>query len=166
MERVNRSLAETVRALVMANRRKDGTFSLPKEVTPEALMALAREALGDELTYYPDVNDLIWGVARHQGFIIPACPVESRGDAKAFLREYGVSNAREWYAQRGLEAKGIDGLRGSALMARNQGFWRKVILAPKLADVNASQLAPYLVKAIDFCLDELTDEDDPTLFRC
>lgn len=166
MERINRSLAEAVRALIMGNRQADGTFSLPRQVTTDALLDLVGEALGQELTYYPDINDLIWDVARHQGFVIPACPVESRGDAKAFLQEYGVKNAKEWYAQRGFESKGIDGIRGAALMARNQRFWRKVIKAPKPSDTDASQLAPYLIQAIDFCLDDLDDEVDPTLFRC
>lgn len=166
-ERVDRDLAEAIRALMVANRDGNGVYHLDPKITPEALVSLVKVALGDELWFYPDADQLVWDVARHMGFIIPACPVESRGDAREFLQEYGVRNAPEWYRARGFDDETLrDFYATSALMARNTAFWRKVVPVPKLASSKASALAPYLVKAIDFCLGEDTGDDDETLFRC
>lgn len=166
-ERINRPLAEAVRAMLVLNRNEDGEYVLPKAVTSEALINLFKEALGDELTYYPEADQLVWDVARHQGYVIPACPVASRGDAKEFLSEYGVKNAEDWYRQRGFDDRTLRSFYAtSALMARNTPFWRKVVPVPKLSASKASTLAPCLVEALDFCLGYETADDDRTLFRC
>ena len=135
-ERVNRDLAEAIRALLMENRQEDGTFTLDPRITPEALLSLLKEALFDEMWFYPAADQLIWDVARHEGYMIPACPVASRGDTKEFLQ------------------------------GRNTNFWRKTLFLPRLAATKASTLAPYCVRLIDFCLGDDTSATDETLFRC
>lgn len=166
-ERVDRDLAEAIRALIMENRQEDGTFKLDSRVTSEALLTLLKEALYDEMWFYPAADELVWDVARHEGYVIPACPVASRGDAKEFLQEFGVRNAEEWYEQRGVTFRELRGIyAASALMGRNTGFWRKVFFLPRLAAQSASTLAPYCVRLIDFCLGDDTSATDETLFRC
>lgn len=166
-ERVNRDLAEVIRALIMENRQKDGTFKLDPRISSEALLSLLKEALHDEMWFYPAADELVWDVARHEGYVIPACPVASRGDAKEFLSEFGVRNAEEWYQQRGISFHDLRGIyAASALMGRNTNFWRKVFFLPRLSAQSASTLAPYCVRLIDFCLGDDTSATDETLFRC
>lgn len=166
-ERINRPLAEAVRAMLVLNRDEEGAYHLPPAVTSDALIKLAQEALGNELSFYPEADQLVWNVARHQGYVIPACPVASRGDAKEFLSEYGVKNAEDWYRQRGFDERTLRSFYAtSALMARNTSFWRKVVPVPKLSAAKADSFAPCLVEALDFCLGYETAEDDGTLFRC
>ena len=166
-ERVNRDLAEAIRALLMENRQEDGTFTLDPRITPEALLSLLKEALFDEMWFYPAADQLIWDVARHECYMIPACPVASRGDTKEFLQEYGVRNADEWYAQRGVSFREMRSFyAAAALMGRNTNFWRKTLFLPRLAATKASTLAPYCVRLIDFCLGDDTSATDETLFRC
>lgn len=166
-ERFDRGMAEAIRAFVVRNRNSDGTYSLDPKIAPEALVSLIHEAVGDELSFYPEADQLVWDVARHMGFVIPACPVESRGDAKAFLAEYGVRNADQWYRRFGFDDGVMKNFYAtSVLMARNTPFWRKLVPVPKLAVTKASTFAPYLVDALDFCLGYETGADDDRLFRC
>lgn len=166
--RMDRPLAEAIRAVLMLNRSgADDAFNLKGKVTSEQLVVLVQEALRNELSFHDDAADLIWEIARNEGFVIPACPVESRGDAKAFLKEEDVKSAEEWYKKRGFTQQEMHNLRTtSAFVARNDAFWRKIIPVPRLASKNPNKLAPYLVQALDFCLNETTPEEDPSVFLC
>lgn len=167
MERVNRQLAETVRALLVLWRQDDGSYKLSQNVPAEALLNVAHDACKDELSFTENAGELIWDIARHQGYIIPACPIEARGDAHAFLIEQGVTNADEWYRKRGFSDQQMRSLyTTSAFMARNQQFWRRIIPIPKLAARDASGIAPYVIQALDFCLGTSTPETDPAVFLC
>lgn len=167
MERANRPLAEALRALLILHKDAQGKFRLPEEVSTQQLLKVVHAALKEEFTYFENAQDVVWDVARHAGYIIPACPVESRGDARAFLAEEGVQNTREWYKARGFSETVLHNLfTTGAFMARNQGFWRRLIALPKCADTSASTLAPYIIEIIDFCLGDDTKENNPALFQC
>ena len=166
MERINRRLAEALRALLVLHRQDDSSFILPDKIAAENLIRLTNVALGDEFTFYPAVDDLVWDIARHEGYLIPANPVEQRGDAREFLAEHGVNNSKEWFAKRGFAPRELRQLfTNSALMVRNQNFWRKIIPMGKTDAVNVNRLAPKLIEAIDFSLGNDTDETDETLFK-
>jgi hypothetical protein len=102
MARTNTPLVQALLRLLRAREYAPGEWRFPRGVTTQSLLSLALEALGDDATFYLCADDVVWAIARHQGYIIPACPSEARGDAHAFLVEAGVRNAREWYEARGL----------------------------------------------------------------
>ncbi len=166
MERINRRLAEALRALIVFHRQDDSSYILPDKITADALVRLANVALVDEFTFYPVVDDLVWDIARHEGYMIPSNPVESRGDARDFLEEHGVKNSKEWYVKRGFSPRELRQLyMNSAFMVRNQNFWRKIIPVAKTDATNVNRLAPKLIEAIDFCLDDASGETDAALFK-
>lgn len=166
-ERVNRSLAETVRALLVLYRQNDGRFVLPHSVWVPDVLRLLRDALGDELYYFENAQDAIWEVARHMGYKVSASPVESAGDALAFLQEAGVANADEWYRARGVSDETMHNLyAASCFISRNEPFWRKLIVVPRLSGDAANELAPYAIEALDFALSTTTLTTDQTLFMC
>lgn len=166
MERINRQLAEALRALLVIHRQGDGTYELPDKLTAESLIRLARVALREELNFYSVADDLIWNIARHEGYVIPATPVESRGDTREFLKEHGVRNSKEWYEKRGFSPRQVRSLyTTSAFMVRNTDFWRKIIPLEKRETKDVNQLTPTLIQAIDFCLEEGDGTQDETLFK-
>ncbi len=59
-ERFDRGMAEAIRAFVVRNRNSDGTYSLDPKIAPEALVSLIHEAVGDELSFYPEADQLVW----------------------------------------------------------------------------------------------------------
>lgn len=167
MVRMNRELAKSVRDLLESRRFSETTYRLPRGVTVANLYHLVAEALGEDFFYYPNADELVWDVARHQGYVIPACPVESRGDARDFLREYGVKNAHEWYLARGLRDDDDSGYYGrSVVMVRNDRFWRRILEVPAVDDSKPDEIVPVLIDALDFALGDDTGETDETLFRC
>jgi hypothetical protein len=167
MARMNRELAKSVRDLLEARRFSETAYRLPRGITAENLYVLVSEALGEDFFYYPNADELVWDVARHQGYVIPSCPVESRGDAREFLQEYGVSNAHDWYLARGLaDADGAGYYGRSVLMVRNESFWRRIIEVPAVDDSRPDKIVSALIDALDFALGNDTGEDDITLFRC
>ncbi len=167
MERVNRALAESVRALLSLHRQEDGSYILPHDVSAEGLMALMHTALGDEVVRFENAGDVVWEIARYEGYVIPACPAESSGDAHAFLKQEGVSNSSEWYIKRGFSDEEMHKMyAAAAFVARNQKFWRKIIPVPKKALTIASDVVPYIFQAIDFALGDETNKTNQTIFMC
>lgn len=166
MERINRQLAEALRAFLVLRRQADGTYVLPDHISCDALIGIAKKALKDELAFYPVADDLIWTVARHEGYVIPTTPVESRGDTREFLKEHNVQNSKEWYKKRGFSPRQVRSLfTTSAFMARNAGFWRKILPLEKRETENVNRLTPTLLQAIDFCLENREGREDATLFK-
>lgn len=166
MERINRRLAEALRALLVLYRQDDSSFILPDKISADELVRLTNVALADEFTFYPVADNLVWDVARHEGYMIPTNPVEQRGDARDFLAEHGVENSRQWYEKRGFAPRELRQLfTDGAFMVRNQDFWRKIIPIGKTDAANVNRLAPKLIEAIDFSLGDATNETDGTLFR-
>ena len=140
---------------------------VPDACKSDALLACALEIMADDLTFQPNAEMLVWDIARHEGYNIPPYPMAGCGQGREYLTEVGARDVPGWYELRGLTREQAVSLVGSScLMARNRGFWRKVLFL-SAADVgDATRLAPYMVQALAFALGEQTDADDPTLFKC
>lgn len=163
-----RDLAPRLERLIEGYALADGTtFELPPRVTGRALLGLVDEVLGDDFAFFPAGEMLIWEIARHEGYTIPAYPTAGCGDAKEFLRDYGATDVPSWYETRGVPREVVaDFYAWACIMARNTLFWRKVMLVPAVDLASADALAPHLIAALRFCRGTQTDAEDATLFRC
>lgn len=98
----------------------------------ERLLQLVDEAMGDDLRRYPDGRMLIWDIARHDGYNIPAYPMAGCGDVREFLSDEDVRNVPEWYEHHlGIGRDVYDEMyRYELVMVRNQALWRRVFVVP------------------------------------
>ncbi|MCI1665828.1 MAG: hypothetical protein LKI25_05610 [Atopobiaceae bacterium] len=166
MARMSRPLAESLLAF-LSPCDHDDSWRVPSSVSASALLSLALEVGGDDLTFFDSAEMLIWDVARHEGYDIPPYPLAGCGDAREFLSDAQVRSVPAWYEARGVDVGGGGRLCEQAcLMARNGGFWRRVLPVPAMALESASALAPFLCEAIGFCLGDDDGAADPTLFSC
>ncbi len=142
-------------------------YDLPPCVRPSRLLGLVAEVLGDDFAFFPSGEMLIWQVARHEGYNIPAYPMAGCGDCKEFLADYGARDVPSWYEDRGISRQTVASFYAySCIMARNREYWRKIMLVP-VGDVDdANALAAHLVRALRFCDGRQDGAADPTLFRC
>lgn len=165
MARMMRPMGTKLVSLLDGTRRQDGTYALPREVAPVALLGLAGEIGREDLTFFDSAEMLVWDVARHEGYVIPEYPLDSNSEARKFFAEYGVADVPSWYEDRGVpRAKSSSFWLYSAFMARNREFWRKVVVFPKAHLTDANLLAGDVSQAIGFCLSSLTGDDDTRLF--
>lgn len=98
----------------------------------ERLLQLVDEAMGDDLRRYPDGRMLIWDIARHDGYNIPAYPMAGCGDVREFLSDEDVRNVPEWYERHlGIGRDVYDEMyRYELVMVRNRTLWRRVFVVP------------------------------------
>ncbi len=98
----------------------------------ERLLQLVDEAMGDDLRRYPDGRMLIWDIARHDGYNIPAYPMAGCGDVREFLSDEDVRNVPEWYERHlGIGRDVYDEMyRYELVMVRNRALWRRVFVVP------------------------------------
>ena len=165
MARLMAPMAKRLITLLDSYRTSGGAYQLPTTVSAEALMNLALEISGDELAFFSKADEVIWAVARHEGYIIPDYPLDSNSEVKSFLEEYEATNTTDWYIRHGLSIMSITHFwLYSCFMARNLLFWRKLFVfkASDVSEVNA--LAKQVHDALIFCLSEQTSNDDPRLF--
>ncbi len=83
---------ERIRTLLPTSAR-----DLPLGVTLPRLLHLVDETMGEDMRRYPDGRMLIWDIARHDGYNIPAYPMAGCGDVREFLADEGVRTVPEWY---------------------------------------------------------------------
>lgn len=104
----------------------------PGRVRCERLLQLVDEAMGDDLRRYPDGRMLIWDIARHDGYNIPAYPMAGCGDVREFLSDEGARNIPEWYERHlGIGRNVYDEMyRYDLVMVRNRALWRRVFVVP------------------------------------
>ena len=104
----------------------------PGRVGCERLLQLVDEAMGDDLRRYPDGRMLIWDIARHDGYNIPAYPMAGCGDVREFLSDEDVRNVPEWYERHlGIGRDVYDEMyRYELVMVRNRVLWRRVFVVP------------------------------------
>lgn len=140
-------------------------------VTCGHVLRLVDEALGDDLHRYPDGRMLIWDLARHDGYTIPAYPMAGCGDVREFLRDEGVRNVPEWYERHlGMDRSTYDAMYANELvMVRNRALWRKVFVVPTLVMARTHEDGGPLLEAmrswVTFSLGLNSDAEDPGLFR-
>ena len=145
--------------------------TLPAPVTCGRVLSLLDEAMGEDLRRYPDGRMLIWDIARHDGYTIPAYPMAGCGDVREFLHDEGVRNVPEWYEQHlGMNRSTYDAMYAYELvMVRNRALWRKVFVVPSTTMAQRSASNGPLLEAMRewmaFGLGETTGHEDPTLFR-
>ena len=98
----------------------------------DRLLQLVDEAMGDDLRRYPDGRMLIWDIARHDGYNIPAYPMAGCGDVREFLSDEDVHNVPEWYERHlGIGRDVYDEMyRYELVMVRNRALWRRVFVVP------------------------------------
>ncbi|WP_028263617.1 hypothetical protein [Atopobium fossor] len=165
MARVMTPMAKHLITLLDSYCTSDGTYELPSTVSVEALMNLALEIGGEDLSFYSKADEVVWAVARHEGYVVPDFPLDSNSEVKGFLAEHGVATTTGWYLKRGLPIMTVTHLwLYSCFMARNLPFWRRLLVfeANEVTDVN--RLACYIRDALTFCLSEQTSDDDASLF--
>lgn len=145
--------------------------ALPKPVTCRRLLFLVDEAMGEDLRRYPDGRMLIWDIARHDGYTIPAYPMAGCGDVREFLHDEGVCNVPEWYERHlGIDRAIYDAMYAYELvMVRNRALWRKVFVVPSTVMAQGDATGGLLLEAMRewmaFGLGEATGCEDPALFR-
>ena len=102
----------------------------PGRVRCERLLQLVDEAMGDDLRRYPDGRMLIWDIARHDGYNIPAYPMAGCGDVREFLSDEDVRNVPEWYERHlGIGRDVYDEMyRYELVIVRNRALWRRVFV--------------------------------------
>lgn len=161
-----RLLAPRLVFLLEGHRGAEGSYELPASVRPARLLGLVSEVLGDDCAFFRAGEMLIWEVARHEGYTIPAYPMAGCGDVREFLADYGARDVPSWYEARGVPRSVVaDFYAWSCLMVRNRGFWRKILLVPTVDIDDAARLTPHLLRALRFCEGTATSTEDPTLFR-
>lgn len=144
---------------------------LPQGVTVSAVFKLVQEALGDNLKIFADGRMLIWDIARHDGYNIPAYPMAGCGDIKEFLADEGARNVPDWYKKHlGMNREAYDSMYLFELvMVRNLAFWRKVYEVPSAVmhdrEDHADALYGLIYTWLDFALGQQTGLDDPRLFK-
>ncbi len=153
---------ERIRTLLPASAQ-----DLPSGVTLPRLLRLVDETMGEDMRRYPDGRMLIWDIARHDGYNIPAYPMAGCGDVREFLADEGVRTVPEWYARHlGIERAVYDEMYAYELvMVRNRALWRKVFVMPVSTINREDALLEELGRWLDFGLGSTTSLDDPTLFR-
>lgn len=161
-----RLLAPRLVSLFEGYRRADGSYGLPAGVRPARLLGLVGEVLGGDFAFFRAGEMLIWEVARHEGYTIPAYPMAGCGDVREFLADYGARDVPSWYEARGVPRPIVaDFYAWSCLMVRNRDFWRKILLVPTVDVDDTARLTPHLLRALSFCEGTATNAEDPTLFR-
>lgn len=145
--------------------------SLPAPVTCGRLLALVDEAMGDDMHRYPDGRMLIWDLARHDGYTIPAYPMAGCGDVREFLHDEGVRNVPEWYERHlGIDRATYDAMYAHELvMVRNRALWRRVFVVPAgvmaQRDTTEGPLLEELRAWLTFALGSTSGAEDARLFR-
>ncbi|MCH3942674.1 MAG: hypothetical protein WAY93_10965 [Atopobiaceae bacterium] len=166
MARMERRAAEALGRFLSRWRRDDGSYELPPSVTAGSLLALAQEVLGNDLVVERQGEMLVWRLARRQGYAIPSYPLAGSGEGRLFLSEEGVESVPGWYEKVGVGRQvSAEFWRYACVMARNDGYWRRVWAVPKEDLADAGALAGVIARAAAFCLGEETGDDDPALFR-
>lgn len=165
MARLMAPMAVRILELFSRYRDSDGIYHLPKGITSDALLHLVAEVGQQDFAFFEKSDDVIWDVARHEGYIIPEYPLESSSEVKSFLREYQAQNVAQWYLQRGFTLGTIThSWLYAAVMVRNKKFWRKIISFPINRFEEVNFLVQYLDEALSFCLSDERGTDNPTLF--
>lgn len=165
MARVMTPMAKRLITLLDSYRTPDGMYELPTTVSAEALMKLALEIGRDELSFFAKADEVVWAVARHEGYIIPDFPLDSNSEVKSFLEEYGATNTTDWYIKHGLSIMSVTHFwLYSCFMARNQLFWRRLFVFRASEVTDANLLARRVHDALTFCLSKQTGDDDHRLF--
>ena len=165
MARCKMNLARRLVSLLDDMRMPNGTYEIPNGVSGAALLKLALEVGADDLTFFEHIDQLVWAVARHEGYVIPDYPMDSNSEVRAFLAEYGAETVEDWYRLRGVtDAVLAEDWRHAGLMARNVPFWRKIVPASKEDLDNPARVAGPIRDALAFCLSATTGEDDARLF--
>ncbi len=165
MARCKMNLARRLVSLLDGMRTPGGSYDIPHGVTGAALLKLALEVGGDDLTFFEHIDQLVWAVARHEGYVIPDYPMDSNSEVRTFLAEYGAETVGDWYRLRGVSDSVLaEDWRHAALMARNVPFWRKIVPAAKEDLDDPSRVASSVRDALAFCLGSTTGKDDSRLF--
>ena len=144
---------------------------LPAPVTCGRVLSLLTEAMGDDLQIYPDGRMLIWDIARHDGYTIPAYPMAGCGDVREFLHDEGVCNVPAWYERYlGMNRATYDAMYAQELvMVRNRALWRRVFVVSSsvMAQRSASggPLLEEMRRWIAFALGMASNLEDPQLFK-
>ena len=139
---------------------------LPSGVSAGRLLGLVGEVLGPDFAFFRAGEMLIWEVARHEGYTIPAYPMAGCGDVREFLADYGARDVPSWYEARGVARSVVaDFYAWSCILVRNRDFWRRILLVPTSDVDDPATLMPHLLCALHFCEGHATDADDPALFR-
>lgn len=144
-------------------------YELPAGVSAPRLLGLVGEVLGLDFAFFRAGEMLIWEVARHEGYTIPAYPMAGCGDVREFLADYGARDVPSWYEARGVSREVVaDFYAWSCMLVRSRDFWRKILLVPT-GDVDApATLVPHLLRALRFCESRqgaMADAGDGTLFK-
>lgn len=141
-------------------------YELPAGVSAPRLLGLVGEVLGEDFAFFRAGEMLIWEVARHEGYTIPAYPMAGCGDVREFLADYGARDVPSWYEARGVPREVVaDFYAWSCILVRSRDFWRKILLLPATDADNPATLVPHLLRALRFCESHATEVDDPTMFR-
>lgn len=149
----------------------DPQAPLPHPLTCGRLLRLVDETMKDDLARYPDGRMLIWDIARHDGYTIPAYPMAGCGDVREFLADEGVCNVPQWYERHlGIDRAAYDAMYAFELvMVRNRALRRKVFVVPAAVMAQTSSpngpLLDQLRQWLEFALGTQTEADDPRLFR-
>ena len=139
---------------------------LPAGVSAERLLGLVSEVLGADFSFFRAGEMLIWEVARHEGYTIPAYPMAGCGDVREFLAGYGARDVPSWYEARGVSREIVaDFYAWSCILVRSRDLWRKILLLPTADVETPATLMPHLLRALRFCEGNAEGTGDPTLFR-
>lgn len=140
-------------------------------VSDGRVLRLLREAAGSELSVFPDGRMLVWDIARHDGYNIPAYPMAGCGDVKEFLADEGARDVPDWYrVHLGMDAATYDDIyKYELVMVRNRLRFRRVWMVPAATmaegEMSGGPLAAAMLEWARFALGECTDEEDSRLFK-
>ena len=165
MARIKRALSSNLITVLDALEDDAGVTRVPDGVSGERILALALELGGEDLAFYESSEMLVWDIGRRLGFYIPDYPLESNLEVRRFLAEYGVEDVPSWYERFGVPREmSCEFWKYSAFCARNERFWRRIMLFPKSDVRRADAMARDVRGAIAHCLAP-TPADTGELFR-
>ena len=147
-----------------------GIGELPGGATCGRVLNLIEECLGPNFQRFPDGRMLIWDLARHDGYTIPAYPMAGCGDVREFLHDEGARNVPDWYRiHLGIDRETYDRIwEWELIMVRNRLEWRRVFMVPSQVMAQTHASAGPLLQAelgwLRFALGTQTGSDDPGLF--
>lgn len=165
MARIRRALSVELIGDIDSLTDEHGAVRIPATVDTDDLLELFLELGGEDVNYYDSSEMLIWDIGRKLGFYIPDYPLESNSEVRKFLNDFGVEDVPAWYELLGVPHEvSHEFWKYAAICARDEHFWRRILLFPKAHMRDAGAFAVDVRTALEHCLAP-TPEDTSALFR-
>lgn len=164
-------MAFTSSPVVAACTNRQAVVRTDNPVSDGHVLRLLQEAAGKDLSVFADGRMLVWDIARHDGYNIPAYPMAGCGDIKEFLADEGAHDVPDWYrVHLGMDSGTYkDIYKYELVMVRNRLRFRRVWVVPAatMADAkgHGGPLASAMLEWARFALGTVTDKEDPRLFK-